>query len=111
MAVEEAIDQVDVARSATACAHHKVTTQVGFRTGGKRRNFLMPNMHPLDLMMLPDSVGNTVQGISTDPVDALDSGRNERLDDNFCRNGGHVTPLPVSSMSPSSFHDARCGEH
>ena len=57
MAIEEAIDEVKIARAATACAHRNLSCKVSLRTGGKRGRLFMSYMKPLDLFTFPDYVG------------------------------------------------------
>jgi hypothetical protein len=57
MTIEEAIDEVKIARAATACADGKLACDVGLRSGGKRRDLFVPHMQPFDLFTFADDVG------------------------------------------------------
>ncbi len=59
-------------------------------------------MQPLDLALLADGVGQSVQAVPDDAVDALDAGRGEDFGELF-GNSGHgiiITPLwgPTSAI-------------
>ena len=49
--VEQAVDQMQVARPATAGAYRQLAGQMGFGTGGERGGFLVAHMDPLDLIL------------------------------------------------------------
>ena len=49
MAIEQAIDEVKIARAATACAHSDLSGKMSLRTGGKRGHLFMPHVQPFDL--------------------------------------------------------------
>jgi hypothetical protein len=57
MAIEEAIDEVKIARAATTCAHRNLSREMSLRAGGKRGHLFMSYMKPLDLFTFPDDVG------------------------------------------------------
>jgi hypothetical protein len=57
MAIEEAIDQVKVARPATTGTHRNLPCKMTLRAGGKRGHLFMSYMKPFDLFTLPDDVG------------------------------------------------------
>ena len=48
MAVEQPIDQVQIARTTTARADGELTGSGGVRTGSERGDFFVPRMHPAD---------------------------------------------------------------
>jgi hypothetical protein len=57
MAIEEAIDEVKVARAATTCAHRNLPGKMSLGAGGKRGHLFMPYMQPFDLFTFPDDLG------------------------------------------------------
>ena len=57
MAIEEAVDEVKIARPATAGTYRNVPRKVSFRAGGECGGLFMPHMQPLDLFALPDDLG------------------------------------------------------
>jgi hypothetical protein len=75
MAIEEAVDEVKIARAATARAHRELSGKMSLRAGGKRGYLFMPYMQPFDLFALPDDVGQPVQGVANHPVDPFHARR------------------------------------
>jgi hypothetical protein len=61
VAIEEAVDEMKIARSAATGAHGDLSGEMGFRTGSKRGYFFMPHVHPLNLLTLSDDVGQPIQ--------------------------------------------------
>jgi hypothetical protein len=57
MAIEEAIDEVKIARAATACAHGNLSCNMSIRSCGERGNLFMSYMKPLDLLASSNDVG------------------------------------------------------
>src|SRR5580704_16023376 len=57
MAVEEAIDQVQISGTATASANRECVCQVRLSAGCERGDFFMPDMNPLDLALPTDGIG------------------------------------------------------
>ena len=74
MAVEQAVDQVQIARPAAPGTDRELTPQV--RLGARRegRNLLVPDMHPVDLTLAANSIGNPVETVADNPVNPLDPG-------------------------------------
>jgi hypothetical protein len=54
-----------------------------FRTGGKRRDFLVAHVNPSDLLACTDTIRNTIQGISRHAKDAFYSRGYQRLNQQF----------------------------
>jgi hypothetical protein len=46
VAVEQTIDEMQVAGPAAAGADRELAGEMGFASGGKRRDFLVPDMNP-----------------------------------------------------------------
>jgi len=65
--VEQAVDQVQVARPATGCAHRQLPGQRGFRGGREPRGFLVPDMLPGDHAVPAQRIGEPVQRIARMP--------------------------------------------
>jgi hypothetical protein len=51
VAVEQAVDQVQLARPAAACARGELPRELGLRAGGKRRAFLVAHVHQSTVLM------------------------------------------------------------
>lgn len=68
MTVEKTVDQMQVARPATACAHGKLARHRGIGARCEGRDFLVTGMHPTYGAHAP-------QAVARDAPDALDAGR------------------------------------
>src|SRR5215467_6174799 len=79
VAVEETVDEMEIAGSAAAGADCELTREVGFARGGKRCDLLVPDMNPFDLALLAQRVGEPVETVADDAINALDSRREKNL--------------------------------
>jgi hypothetical protein len=97
VAIEQSVDQVQIAGTTTAGADGEGTGEVGFGACGEGRDLLVPDVHPLDLALAAERIGQTVQAVADDAVDALDAG---------CREGfGELIGHGLCHLSSSSPHD------
>ena len=71
VAVEQAVDQVQVAGAAAAGADRELAGQMRVGAGGEGRDLLVPDMQPVDLALPAQCVGEPVQAVADDAVDAL----------------------------------------
>ena len=60
-------------------ANRELAGQMRLGAGREGRDLLVPDMDPLDLALAAERVGQTVQAVADDAVDALDAGRSQRL--------------------------------
>lgn len=72
MAIKEPIDEVQIARATTPRTHREITRQMRLSARRERRDFLVPDMNPVNLALPSYRVGKTVKAISNDSVDPLD---------------------------------------
>lgn len=77
MALEQPIDQVQVARPAASGADREFAGDRSLAAGGEGRHFLMADMHPVDAAETPQAVDEAVEAIAGDAPDALDTGLRE----------------------------------
>ena len=84
MAIEQAIDEMQIAWAATARANRKIARQVRFRAGGEGSNFLVPDMDPLNPCLAANGIGEAVQAITDDAINAFDTGRGKGLGELIC---------------------------
>src|SRR2546430_6302076 len=70
---------MQVAGPAAAGADRELTGEMGFAGGGKRRDFLVPGVNPFDLALMAQRVGQPVETVADDAVNALDSRREKNL--------------------------------
>ena len=95
VAVEQTIDEVQIARSAAAGAHREIAGQMRLGAGRKRGDLLVPDMDPLDLALAAHRVGQSIQAVADDAVDSLDASGGERL-----RESGLLQFLPCRASRP-----------
>ena len=90
MTIEQAIDQVKIAGAAAPGTDRKFSRQVRFGTGCESSDLLVPHMHPFDLALAADRIGQPVQAVADDAIDPLDAGGSEGfrklVGDCFCHN-------------------------
>jgi hypothetical protein len=70
LAVEQPVDQVQIARPAAARAYRELAGQMRLGAGGKRRAFLVPDVNPVDLAGAAQRVGEAVQRIADDAIES-----------------------------------------
>src|SRR5271154_4549857 len=75
--IKKAVDEMQVARPAAARADRELAGQVRFGAGGEGAGLLVAHMNPLDLALPADRVGEAVEAVADDAVDALDAGCRE----------------------------------
>ena len=79
VAVEESVDQVQVTWPATAGANREFARQMRLGARGESGDLLVSDVHPFDLALAADRIGQTIQAIADNAVDPLDAGRREDL--------------------------------
>ena len=96
--IEQAIDQVQVARTATADADRQLAGQgcLGARREGRR--LLVTDMHPLDAGFA-QRVGESVQRVAGNPVDPFDPAGSEGVDHvlGYCDHFFFPTTIEIDS--------------
>ena len=94
MAVEQTIDEVEIAWPATAGAHREIATRGGLAAGREGRHFFMPYVHPIDPAKPAKAVDEAVEAIASDAPDPLHPGIRE-CDGHQIRDGtvGHSSIL------------------
>ena len=68
MAVEQLVDEVQVAGAAASGADGEHARQMRLGTGREGRDLLVPDVVPLDLVLTPQRVGNPVQAVADDAI-------------------------------------------
>jgi len=92
VAIEQAVDEMQIARAATTGADGERAGKVRLGAGGEGRDLLVADMHPFDLALLANGVGYAVQAVPDDAIDAFDAGYGEIFGELF-GNGGHDCTL------------------
>jgi hypothetical protein len=64
MTVEEAVNQVKIARTATASANGDLPGEESIRSGSESRHLFVTYMQPLDVFSLSNDIGKTVERIA-----------------------------------------------
>src|SRR5216684_1753634 len=98
VAVEQTIDQVQVARAATSGADRETACDMRVRAGGERGDFLVPDMQPLHAAMATQGIGEAIEAVAHDSIDTLDTGRGERFDHLVCNSARHDILLKFGCM-------------
>jgi hypothetical protein len=80
LAVEETVDEVQIAWTAAAGADGEPTRDMSVGAGGEGRDLLVAHVQPFDAPASANGVGETVQTVADDAVDTLHSGGGENLD-------------------------------
>ena len=75
--IEQAVDEMQIARPAAAGADGELTRQMRLGAGRERRDLLVPDMDPLDLALPANRVGQPVQAVADNAIDPLDTGCDE----------------------------------
>ncbi len=70
LCVEKAVDQVQIARTATAGANRQPARQGGVGGGSERRGLLVTHVLPIDFAGAANGVGEAVEAVSRQAVDA-----------------------------------------
>src|SRR5258706_1027251 len=81
LTVEQAVDEVQIAGSTAAGADRELPCQVRLGTGRESRDLLVPHMHPFDLALATDRVGQPIQAVADDAIYPLHTGGGE----GFCK--------------------------
>jgi hypothetical protein len=92
MAIEEAVDKVKVAGTATPGADGELAGYVRLGAGRKGRHFLVADVDPFNGFLSADLVSDPVERIADDPIDSLHSRCGQSPYQGF-RYGRHNLPL------------------
>jgi hypothetical protein len=84
MCVVKTIDQVCVSRSTAPGTDGETSGQVRLGSGRKRGSFFVSSMGPLHVAALAERVGDAVERVARDPVNAFDTGQRQCVD-NYLR--------------------------
>jgi hypothetical protein len=73
MTVVETVNQVHVPGAGTPGAHCQLASQMSLSTGRERCRLLVSHVNPFDLLATPDRIRYSVEGVTRDSVNSLDS--------------------------------------
>src|ERR1700683_228895 len=104
MAIEQPVDEMKIAGTATPCADRELTFDVRIGTGGEGRYLLVADVDPFDGSLATHRVRDPIERIANYSVDSLDPCSGQGLYQNFryCRH--KLTPFPSVRLRPT---DAR----
>src|ERR1700683_1834020 len=97
VAIKEAIDEMQIARSAAAGADREITREMRLRTRCKGGDLLVPDRNPFDFFLATKRVRQTIEAIADDAIDALDAGRCEHFGKLICDCSYHDTSLRLNA--------------
>src|SRR5258705_13270434 len=98
VAVEQTIDQVQVARTATSGADRETTCDMRIRASRERGDFLVPDMQPLNAAMAPQRIGEAIEAVAHDSINTLDTRGGEGFDHLVCNCVCHDILLTMGCM-------------
>jgi hypothetical protein len=80
---------VQIAGAAASGAYSEIARELSLRAGGKRRDFFVPDGNPFDLAAHAHRLGDAVERIAHQPINAAHIRGFERLNYSIC-NIGHL---------------------
>src|ERR1700761_7918716 len=92
LTVVKAVDQMQVSRTAAACADGYLTGQVSLGARGESRRLLMAHMNPLNAGACANRICYSVQGVAAYAVDPLNSCFQQHLHQQVRYSLCHLTP-------------------
>ena len=75
--IEQAVDEVQIARSAAPGADRELTRQMRLGAGREGSDLLVPDMDPFDLPLAAYRIRQTVQAVTDNSIDAVHAGGGE----------------------------------
>src|SRR4029077_19870588 len=97
VAIEESVDEVQVAGTAAPGADGEGAGEVCFGAGGERGGLLVTHVDPVDVAVAPERIGEGVEGVAHHSVDPPDAERLQGFDRKVRNRPGHraTSPPPV----------------
>jgi hypothetical protein len=89
MAVEQAVDEMQVSRPAAAGTDSERSGKMRFGASRKRGYLLMAEMHPLDFSLAANGIRQAVEAVANNAVDSFDACCRESFNKLVC-NSAHV---------------------
>ena len=103
--IEQPVDEVQITRSAASCADRERPGQVCFGARCECRDFLVADMQPLDLALPAKGVGQSIQAVPDDAIDAFDAGNGEDFGELFGNSGHGFTPWELIGFGRNGDDD------
>ncbi len=113
MAVEEAVDQVQISGTAGSCTNRELTGEVRFGTGREGPCLFIAHMHPTNPALPAQRISDAIEAVAHHAVYALNARDCERLGNLVCNCLAHDCFLPSGTMHsqpiPQQWFDSRNG--
>src|SRR4029077_4740422 len=90
VAIEQAVDQMQVTGPAASCADRELASQMSFGAGCECSHLLVAHMDPLNLAPTSNCIGEAVKAVADNSVDSLDSGGRKCGSKLICNGPGHL---------------------
>jgi hypothetical protein len=91
--IEQPVDEMQVAGPAAAGANRELPGQMRLGAGGEGAGLFVAHMHPLDLTLPADGIGEAIEAVADDAADALDARRGEGFDELVSDRFWHIGSL------------------
>jgi len=95
MRIIEAVDEVRISRAAASGAHCEFPGEVRFRAGRKGGRFFVADVNPLHGTALAENIGNAVERIAGNAIDAFDARLGQGVYKKFSNGLVHVVDLRI----------------
>lgn len=89
MTIEQAVDEVQVARPAAPCAYRQLAREVRFGTRCEGGHLLVPDVDPFDLALTSQCIRESVEAVVDDAVHPLHTGQCEGLCESIREGSSH----------------------
>jgi hypothetical protein len=103
VAVEQTVDQVQIARPAAARADRELAREMRLGAGRERGDLLVPDMDPFDPALAAQRVGQAIQAVADDAIHPLDTRSGERLGELVCNGPHHLAPFLLSRAASTAM--------
>jgi hypothetical protein len=90
MAIEQAVDQVQVARATATRADGEGAREMGFGAGGEGGDLFVPHVNPFDLALATQGVRESIETVTHNAVNTLDASGRESCRELIRHGLGHV---------------------
>src|SRR5271156_110133 len=88
-AIEQTVDQMQVARTAAAGADRKASGEMGLCSGGECGSLFVPHVDPVDRLSPSQRVGKAIERVADNPINPLHAGLLKGFDKELRRGPAH----------------------
>src|ERR1700722_4796822 len=108
LAIKKPVDQMQVARTAASGAYRKAPSEMSFSARREGSRLLMPHMDPVNRFSPSHHVRETVERVTDDAINPLDTGLLQGFDKKFSGCPAHVANSP--ELNGVILQDAEIGD-